>query len=130
MSPANLKCAIGLFLTVSVLAAALLLLAGPAPATAQSSGTDKEASKKPAKQTNKWPGEWLFEGKEDQPCAIFQHGRVLLLVNEDGELATGRVSGADTLAVLKGSWEEGLTGTLSDDGKTISWGNGTTWKRP
>src|SRR6516164_2073104 len=81
-------------------------------------------------KTSKLPGEWLFEGKEDQPCAIFQHGRVLLLVNEEGELATGRVSGANTLTVLKGSWEEGLTGTLSDDGKSISWGNGTTWKRP
>jgi hypothetical protein len=130
MFPANLKYVIGFFLTASVLAAALLLLAGPAPATAQSPGTEKEASKQPAKQTSKWPGEWLFEGKEDQPCAIFQHGRVLLLVNEEGELATGRVSGANTLTVLKGSWEEGLTGTLSDDGKSISWGNGTTWKRP
>jgi hypothetical protein len=52
------------------------------------------------------------------------------LVNEDGEYATGRVTGANTLIVLKGDWEEGLTGTLVDNGKTISWGNGTSWKRP
>jgi hypothetical protein len=36
------------------------------------------------------PGEWLYDGKEDQPCAIFQHGRVLLLVNEEGELLEAR----------------------------------------
>ena len=130
MFPPNLKCAIWYFLAAPVLVSALLLFPGPAPATGPSLAKDKEASITPAKQTSKWPGQWLFEGKEDQPCAIFQHGRVLLLVNEDGELATGRVTGANTLIVMKGSWEEGLTGTLMDNGKTIAWGNGTTWKRP
>ena len=77
-----------------------------------------------------WPGEWLYEGKEDQPCAIFQQGRVLLLVNEEGELATGRITEARKLVVLKGDWEVGLVGELAKDGKAISWLNGTTWKRP
>ncbi len=80
----------------------------------------------PAKETGKWPGEWLFEGKEDQPCAIFQHGRVLLLVNERGEFVTGRITEANKL-----SWGvDGLVGELVDAGKTISWGNGTKWSRP
>jgi hypothetical protein len=78
----------------------------------------------------KLPGEWLYDGKEDQPCAIFQHGRVLLLVNEDGELATGRITEAKKFVILKGDWEEGLVGELVEKGKAISWGNGTTWKRP
>ena len=79
----------------------------------------------------KLPGEWLYDGKEDQPCAIFQQGRVLLLVNENGELATGRITEAEKFAVLKGDdWEEGLVGELGQDGKAISWANGTTWKRP
>ena len=79
---------------------------------------------------NMLPGEWLYEGKEDQPCAVFQHGRVLLLVNENGELATGRVTEPRKLVVLKGDgWEEGLVGEFAKDGKAISWGNGTTWKR-
>ena len=30
---------------------------------------------------SKEPGEWLYDGKEDQPCAIFQQGRALLLVS-------------------------------------------------
>jgi hypothetical protein len=75
------------------------------------------------------PGEWLYDGKEDQPCAIFRQGRVLLLVNEDGEWATGRVSEAEKFVVLKG-WEEGLVGEVAKDGKAINWSNGTTWKRP
>ena len=79
---------------------------------------------------SKLPGEWLYEGKEDQPCAIFQQGRVLLLVNENGELATGRITEAERFVVLKGDWEEGLVGELAKDGKAISWANGTTWKRP
>src|SRR5262249_47567201 len=80
---------------------------------------------------SKLPGEWLYEGKEDQPCAIFQHGRVLLLVNENGELATGRVTEAKKFVVLKGDgWEEGLIGELVEKEKSISWANGTTWQRP
>jgi hypothetical protein len=77
---------------------------------------------------SKLPGEWLYDGKEDQPCAIFQHGRILLLVNEEGEFATARLTEAKKF-VVKG-WEDGLTGELDDKGKTITWSNGTTWKRP
>ena len=80
-------------------------------------------------KTSKLPGEWLYDGKEDQPCAIFQQGRVLLLVNEEGEWATGRITEASKLVVLKG-WEEGLVGELAKDGKAINWSNGTIWKRP
>jgi hypothetical protein len=83
----------------------------------------------PDKKT-KLPGEWLYDGKEDLPCAIFQQGRVLLLVNESGELATGRITEGEKFVVLKGDWEEGLVGELAKDGKAISWANGTTWKRP
>src|SRR5262249_42063031 len=79
----------------------------------------------------KLPGEWLFDGKEEQPCAIFQQGRVLLLVNEDGDPATGRITEAEKFVVLKGDgWEEGLVGEVAKDGKSIAWANGTTWKRP
>jgi hypothetical protein len=79
---------------------------------------------------SKLPGEWLYDGKEDQPCAIFQHGRVLLLVNEEGEFATARLTEARKFVILKGEgWEEGLVGDLDEKGKAISWSNGTTWKR-
>ena len=82
-------------------------------------------------QKIKLPGEWLYDGKEDQPCAIFQQGRVLLLVNENGELATGRITEARKFIVFKGDgWEEGLVGEFDEKGKAISWANGTTWKQP
>ncbi len=80
------------------------------------------------KQSSRWVGEWLFDGKEDQPCAIFQQGRVLLLVNERGETATGKVTGQNTIETRWGESE--LVGELKDEGRTVSWGNGTTWKRP
>src|SRR5262249_29431006 len=69
---------------------------------------------------DKLAGEWLYAGKEDQPCALFRQGRVLLLDNENGELATGRVTGATKLVVLKGDgWEEGLVGELAQGGQAI-----------
>src|SRR5262249_48358054 len=80
---------------------------------------------------SKLAGDWLYEGKADQPCAIFQQGRVLLLVNENGALATGRITETNKFVVLKGDgWEEGLVGELAEKGKAINWANGTTWKRP
>jgi hypothetical protein len=76
-------------------------------------------------------GPWLNEGKEDEPCAIFQQGRVLLLVNENGDLATARMTEAKKFVTLKGEgWEEGLVGELTEKGKAIAWTNGSTWKRP
>jgi hypothetical protein len=99
-----------------------------ATAAGQTPAKQKEPPQSPAKETSKWPGEWLMEGNADQPCAIFQHGRVLLLVNERGELVTGRIT--DASKVLVRGWEDGLVGELTDNGKTISWANGTKWKRP
>jgi hypothetical protein len=82
-------------------------------------------------KNSKLSGEWLYEGKKDEPCAIFQQGRVLLVVNENGDLATGRITAARRFIVLRGDgWEEGLVGELVGQGKAISWTNGTTWKRP
>jgi hypothetical protein len=78
-------------------------------------------------KTSKLPGEWLYDGKEDQPCAIFQHGRVLLLVNEEGDFATARLTEAKKFVVR--GWEEGLVGEVDDKGKAIAWSNGTSWKR-
>jgi hypothetical protein len=47
------------------------------------------------------------------------------------ELATGRITKAKKIVVLKGDgWEEGLGGELVEKGKVINWANGSTWKRP
>jgi hypothetical protein len=75
-------------------------------------------------------GEWLWEGKADQPCAIFRYGSVLLLVNENGDLGTGRLEGEGKLVVLKGDgWDKGLTAEVQSKGKSLKWSNGTVWNR-
>jgi hypothetical protein len=75
-------------------------------------------------------GEWLMEGKADQPCAIFRHGSVLLLVNENGDLGTGRLDAEGKVVVLKGDgWDKGLTAEVQDKGKSLKWSNGTVWNR-
>ncbi len=122
--------AVVLTLLACVLASEVSLPASPATATGQTPAQEKERRKAPARPMAQWTGEWLLEGNADQPCAIFQHGRVLLLVNEQGDFATGRITAPTRLVVLKGSWDEGLVGELTDEGRTISWRNGTTWKRP
>jgi hypothetical protein len=102
--------------TVSA-AGGLLLLGGSA------AGAEPERASRLA-------GEWLKDGKLDQPCAIFVQGRVLLLVNERGDLAVGFMTEADKFSVVKGAWGEGVEGALGDRQRTISWKAGGTWKRP
>jgi hypothetical protein len=104
-------------------AGGLLVLGGVA------SAAEPDPKSKPA-------GEWLNEGREAEPCAIFQQGRILLLVNEAGQLATARMTEAKKFVTVKGllvngeGWEEGLVGEITDEGKAITWANGSTWKRP
>jgi hypothetical protein len=81
---------------------------------------EQEAKNKPA-------GEWLNEGREDEPCAIFQHGRVLLIVNEHGDFTTGRMTEAKKFTAK--DWGD-LVGELTKEGKEIAWANGSIWKRP
>ncbi|HEX5070706.1 MAG TPA: hypothetical protein VFV78_10885 [Vicinamibacterales bacterium] len=75
-------------------------------------------------------GEWLMGGAADQPCAVFRNGEVLLVVNERGDLATARMAGAAKLAIVKGTgWMAGVTAELHDDGRSLVWSDGSTWKR-
>jgi hypothetical protein len=119
--------AVVVILTAYVLASWGVLPTATPTAAGQTQARQKEAPKSPAREKSKWPGEWLMEGNADQPCAIFQQGRVLLFVNERGDFATGRITEA-TKVVVHG-WGD-LVGELTDEGKTISWGNDTRWKRP
>jgi hypothetical protein len=75
-------------------------------------------------------GEWLMGGDAKQPCAINRQGDVLILVNERGDLATGRMTSETALVILKGDhWETGLTAELKDGGKSLVWRDGSVWKR-
>jgi len=100
-------------------ASGLFLLAGAV------SGASKAKSEKALVSVE---GEWMLANKS---CAIFQQGRILLLVNENGVLGTGKINGGKTIAVFAGSaWKPGLLGQILDNGKSISWGNDDTWTRP
>ena len=72
-------------------------------------------------------GTWYYEG---QPCAIFQQGPILLVVQEGGALATAHVTGADTFVIWSGSgWDSGLEAQLKNRGKTINWADGSVWTK-
>jgi hypothetical protein len=82
----------------------------------------------PAKNDDTLTGEWFNAGKLEQPCAVWQQGRVLILINEKGDLATGQFTEANQFSILKG-WDGDLTGRVADRGKTIIWKGGGSWKR-
>ena len=74
-------------------------------------------------------GEWVENGDPSRPCAIFQAGRMKLVVNVQGSLATAVAVGPSTLQILQGSgWQSGLPADLRDD-RTLVWRNGSVWQR-
>ena len=77
-------------------------------------------------------GKWLFENNVNAVCGIFTAGDVLLLVNEHGNLAVGKLFNNNRLSVSRNvmGWQEGLSAEVHDEGKTIFWRNGTKWSRP
>jgi hypothetical protein len=74
-------------------------------------------------------GEWFNGGKLDQPCAVFQQGRVLLLINEKGDIASGQMTEANQFTVVKGWDAGGLVGRIVERGKVIAWAGGGNWKK-
>jgi hypothetical protein len=72
-------------------------------------------------------GEWFNSGKLDQPCAIFQHGRILLLVNEKGDIGSGRLG---SQRIHDPERMVGRTGGPNyRTGKVIAWKGGGFWRR-
>jgi hypothetical protein len=70
-------------------------------------------------------GGWFYQG---QPCAIFQEGDQLLLVNEVGSIGSGLWTNNNSFTVIGGGgWDIGLTTHV--DGNTINWSNNTVWMR-
>jgi hypothetical protein len=86
------------------------------------------ASADEAERRNTLTGEWFNGGNADQPCAIIQLGRVLLLINENGDIATGQFTRANQFSILKG-WEGEVVGRILGRGKVIAWKGGGSWKR-
>ncbi len=90
------------------------------------------ATKLPPKTLN-WPllaGDWLSKTKVDssgKPASIYQDGKNLIFRNEYGKNSTGYF---ESLSRIKATqWAGGLGATISDDGNTIKWDNGSIWQR-
>jgi hypothetical protein len=72
-------------------------------------------------------GDWQCQG---QPCAIFQQGSILLVVDGKGSLGTARMTDDKKFVILNGTgWVLGLEGTVADDNKTINWSDDSSWTR-
>jgi hypothetical protein len=76
-------------------------------------------------------GKWYANGNPAAPCHIRQSGTSVSLTNEQGATATGSFVGPGTLSTDWGIVNGGhVTGTISNDLRTIRWSNGTYWSRP
>jgi hypothetical protein len=76
-------------------------------------------------------GTWYANGNPAAPCHISQSGTSVSLTNEQGTTATGSFVGPETLRTNWGLLNGGqITGTISNDLRTIKWSNGTYWSRP
>lgn len=71
-------------------------------------------------------GHWICTCRPG-PASIVQTGQQLRFTNEVGGVSRGHF--VDARTVIADDWEGGLRGALSADNRTISWANGTTWKR-
>jgi hypothetical protein len=70
---------------------------------------------------------WYRGGDRSQSCNIRQRKRNLQLRNESGQSATGSVDRRGHVTTYWSGTQIG--GTLSPDGDTIYWDNGTSWSR-
>ncbi len=72
-------------------------------------------------------GIWSSDGVQTLFCAIRQTGNELLLRNESGFTARGRIDGKHSLA---SNWMgTRINAKISADGKRITWENGGSWTR-
>jgi hypothetical protein len=72
-------------------------------------------------------GTWYRGGDRSQRCSIRQRRRNLQLRNESGQTATGSIDGRGRVST---NWSgTQINGTISPDGNTIHWNNGTSWSR-
>jgi hypothetical protein len=70
-------------------------------------------------------GGWYFEGDRSKPASVQQRDGNLSVTNERGDTAAAHMDGN---TIVADGWG-GLRGTLADNGRTINWANGTSWKK-
>jgi hypothetical protein len=74
-------------------------------------------------------GAWESNYKGNwNPTSISQNGQTLSFTNEFNMTSPGEFTSKTTVRATK--WENGLGATVSADGNTLTWANGTIWRRP
>jgi hypothetical protein len=79
-------------------------------------------------QATPFLGTWCAQGDPSKRTSIAENGPVLTLTNEVGSTSTGHVIGINAPYIIAPEWNL-VRGTLSSDGRQISWSNGTFWAR-
>ncbi len=70
-------------------------------------------------------GTWCAQGVPSRQTSIVQTGGGVTITNEMGLTSSGHASGASN-GIVAPQWA--VTGTLSPDGRRITWSNGNFWK--
>ncbi|MGA9799280.1 MAG: hypothetical protein WBQ68_09735 [Terriglobales bacterium] len=73
-------------------------------------------------------GAWCAQGDRTKHCSVSGNGVFLTFTNENGDTSTGHFIGMSQNVVSADQWNF-VQGTLSGDGQTINWSNGTYWTR-
>jgi len=73
-------------------------------------------------------GAWCAQGDPTKHCSVSGNGVLLNFTNENGDTSTGHFVGMSQNVVSADQWNF-VQGTLSGDGRTINWSNGTYWTR-
>lgn len=81
-----------------------------------------------ANQNASFLGTWCAQGDPSKRASISANGPFLTLTNEVGSTSTGSVLGVNGSQIIADQWQF-VRGTLSGDGNSISWTNGTFWTR-
>lgn len=102
-----------------VFAAFVLLTAGP-------STTSAWASLPP--QSPNFLGAWCAQGDPNKHAAISNNGAFFQLTNESGSTSIGHLQPGQSNVLVADEWQF-VQGTLSSNGRTINWSNGTYWSR-
>jgi hypothetical protein len=92
----------------------------------QSNGQPQQSQGQPQSSNSRFVGGWCAQGDPTKQTSISFNGGFYNLTNETGDTSIGNLQGNGR--IVAPGWQF-VTGSLSRDGRTIQWSNGTFWAR-
>jgi hypothetical protein len=86
------------------------------------------ASPSPQNAGSGFLGAWCAQGDPNKHASISSNGVFFNLTNENGDTSMGHLQGAQQNVIVADGWQF-VQGTLTSDGSSIDWSNGTYWSR-